>query len=187
MKTLLNSVSRDIVSLNERSKQYIKNFNEITNSINDNTRNVVISNQLTNFTSIINEQRKDINLLVDEVNGGKHGIIHPQILPPKIFMEELQIFEKRHNNKYPIQVNKKSYQHLIDISEIGIANVNKRLLYSIKISFIESDNYFTFRLIPIPKKIGNVFLAVIPEHKFSMVNKQKTLYVPTNRETINSC
>ena len=87
-------------------------------------------------------------------------------------MEELKTIEKKYNNKYPIQLIEENYQHLIDISEISIVIVNKKLLYSIKIPLLEFESFFIFS---IPQKTGNIILTVIPEHEFLMVHEQKTL------------
>ena len=102
-------------------------------------------------------------------------------------MEELKTFEKKYNNNYPIQLTEENYQHLIDISDMGIAIANQKLLYSIKILVLEFENFSILQLISIPKTIGNVFLPIIPEHEFLMFNEQKTLYVQTdNKESINN-
>lgn len=76
IKSILNYASLDINKLEEFNKR----MNSVINSTNDNTNNIFISSQLTNCMIVLTELSEDINTLIDVVNGGKHGIIHPQVL-----------------------------------------------------------------------------------------------------------
>ena len=187
IKTILNSASHDIQILNEHSKANVERLNKMINETNTNTRSIIINNQITICTLSLQELSEDINLLIDSINDGKHGIIHPQILTPKIFLNCLYDFEQHNNMKYQIPLKEENFQNIIDISQISISIVNKRLLYSIKVPQLETETYQVHHLIPIPKKIQNTFLAVIPEHDYILLDEQRTLYVPSDEKTINDC
>ena len=96
---------------------------------------------------ILTELSKDINLVIDVINDGKHGIIHPQLLTPRILITELREFEETLGVKYPIPLKETNYQHIIDISEIGIIIIDGKLLYSIKIPVLEADQFKVQHLI----------------------------------------
>ena len=89
--------------------------------------------------------------------------------------------------QYQIPLKEENFQNIIDTSRISISIVNKRLLYSIKVPQLETKTYQIHHLIPIPKTIQIAFLAVIPEHDYILLNKKKTLYVPSDEKTINDC
>ena len=129
----------------------------------------------------------DANLLINAINDGKHNIIFPQILTPTAFMNGFREFEVKNSEKYIIKLDESNYQHILDISEIKIAILNKRLLYSIKVPLMETENFQLQRLIPIHKKIGKTFLGVIPEHEFILLNEQRTIYVPGDQEFVTKC
>ena len=80
------------------------------------------------------ELSDDINLLIDSINDGKHGTIHPQILTPGTFLNALYDFEQHNNIKYQIPLKEENFQNIIDISQISISIIDKRLVYSIKVS-----------------------------------------------------
>ena len=187
VKTILNSASHDIQILNEHSKANVERLKKIINETNTNTRSIIINNQITNCTLSLQELSEDINLLIDSINDGIHGTIHPQIMTPKMFLNCLYDFEQHNNAKYQIPLKEENFQNIIDISQISISIVNKRLLYSIKVPQLETETYQVHHLIPIPKKIQNAFLVVIPEHDYILLDEQKTLYVPSDEKTINVC
>ena len=78
----------------EHSEENVKKFNEMRNQINNNTQNVFISNQVMMCTMILTELSEDINLVIDAINDGKHGIIHPQLITPRILITELRESEE---------------------------------------------------------------------------------------------
>ena len=164
----------------------MERLNKMINETNTNTRSIIMNNQITICTLSLQELSEDINLLIDSINDGKHGIMHPQILTPKIFLNWLYDFEHHNNVKYQIPLKEENFQN-IDIPRISISIVNKRLLYSIKVPQLETETYQVHHLIPIPKKIQNTFLAVIPEHDYILLVEQRTLYVPSDEKTINDC
>ena len=182
IKTILNSASHDIQILNEHSKANVERLNKMINGTNTNTGSIIINNQITICTLSLQELSEDINLLIDSINDGKHCIIHPQILTPKIFLNCLYDFEQHNNVKYQIPLKEENFQNIIDISQISISVVNKRLLYSIKVPQLETETYQVHHPIPIPKKIQNTFLAVIPEHDYILLDEQRTLYVPSDKK-----
>ena len=40
---------------------------------------------------ILEELSDDVTLIIDTVNDGKHGIIHPQLLTPRTFLDALRV------------------------------------------------------------------------------------------------
>ena len=72
------------------------------NHINNNTRNILISNQIIMCAMVLGELSEDSNLVIDAINDGKHEIIHPQLLTPRIFLDALKEFEESLSTKYPI-------------------------------------------------------------------------------------
>ena len=59
------------------------------------------------------------NWIVDVINDGKHGIVHPIISNPEILFLELVQQENVNNQKYSVKLLLQNYQHIIDISEIS--------------------------------------------------------------------
>ena len=90
LKTWLSSTSQDLRSLNELSESRAKELNSIINSTNINQQNLVVGNIITVCSLAVAELNEDLNMLINAINNGKHGIIHPQILTPAVLTSELR-------------------------------------------------------------------------------------------------
>ena len=55
---------------------------------------IVITHHISILRIVISELSEDISLLKNEIKDGKHGIIHPQILPPSKLIEGFKQFEE---------------------------------------------------------------------------------------------
>ena len=125
----------------EHNKENFERFNKMIAQINNKTRNILTSNQITMCAMMLGELSEDINLVIDAINDGKHEIFHPQLLTPRIFLNALEEFEESLSTKYPIPLRDTNFQHIIDISEIGIIMLNGNLVYSVKIPIFETDQF----------------------------------------------
>ena len=121
----------------------------------------------------ITEYSEDINLIIDAINDGKHGIAHTQILTPEILIQELRTLEEVNNQKYLIKLLLENYQQIIDISEISVGIINKRLVYAVKVPVLKHDDLQTLHLILIPIRQGNGLIAPIPSHEIILTNLVK--------------
>ena len=134
---------------------------------------------------MIEELQEDINILITAINDGKHGIIHPQLLMPQMLIDTINEYETVHRTRYHFDANPESYQHIIGISEINVAIIKKSLTHIVDIPVLEKEEYTINHVIPIPKKIQNTHIAIIPDHEYLF--KFETGYVPTDSETLNTC
>lgn len=170
----MNSASHDLMTLNAETQTRMKQLNQLINSTNQNSKEIVITNLISGTEIAVAEYGEDLNLIIDAINDGKHGIVHPQILTPAILIQELRHIEEKNNQKYPIQLVDENYQQIIDISEITISIINKTLVYIVKVPLLEYEDLQTLHLIPIPMPRGNSFNAPIPSHEVVLANFEKT-------------
>ena len=96
-----------------------------------------MASKLITCEILIEELHDDIETALAAINNGKHGIIHPQILIPKILMDTIKGFEAAHRTRYPFDANSESYQHIIDLSEVYAALIRKTLTYIVSIPVLE--------------------------------------------------
>ena len=144
-------------------------------------------NFITTVEISITEYSENLNLIIDVINNGKHGIVHPQILTREIFIQELRTLEEVNYQKYPIKLLLEKYQYIIDVSEIFVEFINKRLVYVVKVHVLEHDALQTLHLVPIPIRQGNGFIAPILSHEIILKNLEESLYIPLDFETLRSC
>ena len=98
IKMLLNSASHNLANIQEHSKENVERYNRLTNHTNTNIRNLCLAHHLAICSIISRAIGDDIEIMVDAINDGKHGIVHPLLLQPRDFIKYLKSFEK-HNNE----------------------------------------------------------------------------------------
>ena len=187
IKLLLNSATTDLNTLELHSKENVNCLNQLANGTNKNTQNLASANQITVCMMIVDELSEDINLLINAINDGKNGIVHPQLLTPDILILEMKEFEEKLNVKYTIPLKESNFQHIIDISIVNVAIAKNRFVYSIHIPIPETETYEIKHLIPIPKQISSVFLAIIPDYEYLFMGQGHTTYVPTDKTALDTC
>ena len=136
IKTLLNSASHNLANLQDHNKENVEQYNRLTNHTDTNTKNLFLAHQLA-ICSIMSGKIGDYNeIMVDAINDGKHGIVHPLLLQPRVLIKSLKSFEEHYNKKYPISLIEENYQHLIKISKVDIGILNSTLIYSIQLNYL---------------------------------------------------
>ena len=117
MKTWISSSSHDLQLLNDHSESHIKQLNDIINTTNTTQKNIVVGNIIALRAMAVEELSEDLNLLINAINDGK------------TLISELRKIKEDLITKYPVKFCPKNYQHIIDISEISIGIIKKRLVY----------------------------------------------------------
>ena len=68
---------------------------------------------------------------------------------------------------------------------VNVALIRETLTNIISIPLLEKEEYIITHVIPIPQRIQNTHMSLMPEHEYLFTSK--TAYVPTDRETRNKC
>lgn len=187
IKVILNTFRQDLEQLSKEGKAYFNAGSRIANTVNNNTLNLYISNQIAICYMTLIELNEDVNTLLNAIGDGKYGIIHPQVLAPVTLINGIRYFEDHFNVKYTIPLEIANYQKILDISEKSITLINYKLVYILLIPLLEPDDYEIRRLIPIPFKHGNNFVAIIPESEILLINKQHTHYLTADSQYLRNC
>ena len=116
-----------------------------------------------------------MDIAINAINDGKHGVAHPQILTPGLLKETIGEFEKI--NKH-FDNTEDNYQHIIDISTIQVAVVQGLLTYIVKMPILEAEEGTIKHVIPLPERIQETFLALVPDHEY--IISYKDPFSPTD-------
>ena len=157
---LLDTSSMGYIALQEKISEESDYARKLRSSVN-NTKNISISNKLITSIILIDELHEDINLAIND--NQRHGIVHPQILTPKILKETIQEFKTTQRTRYNLDSAEESYQHILDISQINVAIIKHVLTHVIKIPTLEKKEVTIRRILPIPELIQNTYISLIPE------------------------
>ena len=98
IRSILNSSYNPGFLLSD-SKDNIEEFNRLTEGANNNTKNIIISDQITIIAMLVDELSQDVSLLINSINDGKHGILHQLILTFSTLLEALKDFGNKYNTK----------------------------------------------------------------------------------------
>ena len=134
---------------------------------------------------MIDENNEDIDTAINSINDGKHGVVHPQLLTPKILKETTREFEERQRTRYHFNAAESNYQYIIDISQLSVAIIKGLFTYIVSIPIIEKEEGQIQRIIPISYPVQNVYFSIIPDHDY--VLKYRDSYVRTDKETVSNC
>lgn len=185
LKLLLDTSTTDHKTLMDQFTGGSETIRKLKNNVNDNTKGIYVNSKLVIGALLIDELNEDIDTAINAINDGKHGIIHPQLLTPRILRETINKFEEKHRIRYHFDNTEDNYQHIIDISSIQVAIIQGLLTYVIKMPVLEQEEGIIKHVIPIPEKIHNTFLALIPEHEYLILYKDS--YSPIDTNLLDKC
>lgn len=186
IKMILDSSSQDYKFLENKLVADYDILNQMKAEINNNKKSLFIQQKLLIAETLIEEMNDDIDLAISSINLGKHGIINPQILTPRMLHETIDGFEKEFRTKYHIESDERNYQHIIDISEITTIIKNHHLVYIIKIPILDEKEMTIVRSLPIPERIINgQAMVFLPNHEYIL--QTKTEYVPIDKTDLEKC
>ena len=178
-----SSVDHDLVRhLGDYERDSAKN---ISVGLNRAAKDSFVNSKLLLASIMIDETNEDIDMAINAINDGKHGIVHPQILTPKILKDTIKDFEERHRTRYHFDNEEENYQHIIDISQVSVAVIKGLFTYVIEIPVLEKEEGSLQKIIPIPEKVNGVHLSIVPDH--DLIVKYRDSYVPTDLITIDKC
>ena len=185
LKLIVDSSSvnhKELIGNQNAERELARNLSSGLNTV---SRDSFVNSKLLIAAIMMDETSEDIDMAINAINDGKHGIIHPQILTPTMLKTTIKEFEKKHRIRYHFDADETSYQHIIGISQLSVAILKGLFTYVVKIPIIEQEEGTIKHIIPIPHPIQNLCLAVIPDHDY--VIKFRDSYVITDKETINKC
>ena len=123
LKLILNSYSTNHESLMLQENQERAIARNLSNEINKAAQENFINSKLVVAAILIDKINEDIDMAINAINDGKHGIIHPQILTPAMLKETIKDFENNQRTRYHFDNSEENYQHIINISTLSVAAI----------------------------------------------------------------
>ena len=129
-------------------------------------RDSFVNSKLVIAVIMIDETNEDIDTAIDSINDGKHRVVHPQLLTPKILKGTIREFKKRQRTRYHFDAEESNYQHIIDISQLSVAIIKGLFTCVVTIPIIEKEEEQIQRIISISHPVQNVYFPIIPDHDY---------------------
>ena len=179
----LSSVNHKELLFNQNNERELAR--NLSTGMNTLSRDNFVNAKLLVAAIMIDETNEDIDVALNSINDGKHGIVHPQILTPAILKEALKEFEIKQRTRYHFDAEEKSYHNIIDICRLSVAVVKGLLTYILDIPIIEQEEGLVQRIILIPYLFQNLYFSIVPDYDYTI--RFRDPYVPTDRITLEKC
>ena len=150
LKLILDSSLTNHESLMLQENQERAIARNSSNGINKAIQENFINSKLVLAAVLINEINEDINMAINAINDGKHGIIHPQILTPAMLKETIKEFENNQRTRYNFNNSEDNFQNIIDISTLSVVIIGGLFTYILEIPILDKEEGTLLHLIPIP-------------------------------------
>lgn len=212
-----NKATLDIIKLQTRIVQStLNNYNNVTNTINDNTiklkttldqlinavnnntqklQIIDISQTLTQhlifFNIILTEFNQETEELIESVIWGQNGQLHPSIINPKTMINQLIEIEKIIPKQLSIPQNPEEIINFMDFLKlltISLHFMDTYLIYTIYIPLCEIDNYMIYHITPFPVPIkNNNYIFIKPSNEYLAISQDNEKFVTFTHQDYNLC
>lgn len=187
IKTQILTNLDDMKSFNARLATINCNNELLANRTLQNELDLELEELIIELTSFVNEYGEDINNLMNAIADGRHGIVHPQLVPPNALFKKLEeaLVSK---DVLPVPLEVTSFVSLVDLSETTLACINNRLVYILLIPILENRPYDAYRVIPIAHEVGpSKFTFYDPPDEYIILNSLQSTFSVTTEDELDKC
>ena len=178
-------------SLSVNRKELLNNLNSerqlagnLSIGVNAISRDSFVNSKLEIALIMIDETNEDIDTEINSIDYGKHRVVHPQLLTPKILKETIREFEERQRIRCHFDAEESNYQHIFEISQLSVAIIKGLFTYVVSIPIIEKEEGQIQKIIPFPHPVQNVYFSIIRVHDY--VIKYRDSYASTNKQAVSN-
>lgn len=132
------------------------------------------------LSQLIVELREELEVTISAILFSKQNVLHPSIITPRRFYNELLKVKTNTNFEFPINNdNIDNVYKYFEICQLSVIYANKNLIYAIKIPLVTKELYQLYNLVPLPTKSLNstsVYSFINPTFPFLLLSTTRTFY-----------
>lgn len=147
-----------------------------------------INQHLTFLTLMCNELNNELSTLITAVLFAKQHTLHPKIISPIQYIDELQKTIKYVPTglHYPYRLDYSFAHELLNLVTLQVFYMNNRLIYVISNPLISETTYHLYALIPLPiLQNDKTYLFIQPSTKYLAMSTTKIQY--TTLDDLSHC
>lgn len=91
----------------------------------------------------------------------------------------------KENQRLPIDFNIENPLHIFKYSQVSASLFGKRLLLEVTIPIVERETYTVYKIIPIPTRINNNTVIILPSSHYILLNNEAKEYIPITSKEFN--
>lgn len=171
----VSSLKQNEKKLNENLKLINTFASETSNSLDKLELESLILQHTITLSALANQILSHCNEYIEAINLGKHGILSPQIITPKILYDEISLYKGE--NELPILPDLENVHVLYKIMELEIFSSNGLIVFVIKIPLVNKNTFNIYQIISLPIQHPNsTYISYIaPQKEFLLLSHTKTL------------
>ncbi|KAL4127114.1 hypothetical protein QTP88_011312 [Uroleucon formosanum] len=212
-----NKMTLDLINIQTRIVQStLNNFNNITNTINENTiklkttleqlicdvnnsvhniQKIDVSQTLTQhlifFNIILTEFNQETEELIESIVWGQNQQLHPSIINPNTIINQLKEIEKILPKQLSIPQSPEKINNFLDFLKLLTISLNfmdTYLIYTIYIPLCELDNYVIYHITPFPVPIkNNNYIFIKPSNEYLAISQDNEKFVIFTHQDYMMC
>ncbi|XP_055858938.1 uncharacterized protein LOC129921228 [Episyrphus balteatus] len=135
---------------------------------------------MTFLTYLINECNEQYDLIISAILFSKTNILHPSIITPKRFIDELLNNTHRLNNgkSFPLPLEYDNSFKLIEISKLKAFYKENKLVFVIQTPLVTYTEFNLYKLHPLPVPLrNNSFIFINPSANYLAISVNKLSYI----------
>ncbi|XP_033319429.1 uncharacterized protein LOC117216655 [Bombus bifarius] len=182
IKTVLSNQTALIKRVldNTKTNQLENLANDIHKIENHNEKNEILVSLLIQTESTISELHINIDEIFNTVMLGKQGIINPQVIEPEQFLKTLDQITRQNFMTNHIEPSVQNFQLILDLSKLKVWIRDNKLIYTITVPLLESNEWKITKIYPIPSKQNFVFIAPVIETDLILTDSKQYTFVDSH-------
>lgn len=176
------TLNEDIAQLNE-----FLNTDGVYKRKND--LSIRLLSYLNAITYMVSELNEQLDILIDAILFAKSNVIHPKMIAPLTFIEELnkQSRSLRDGKTFPLPLEPHYAFKMLEISRVLCSYSDERLIFIIETPICDPTVFNTYRSLPLPVIVtkSESYLYLEPTFPFLLLSQNKMQY--KQLKDLNEC
>lgn len=191
VKSTITNFNNTITNLDKNRIIFNDNFQKLSNfskNLNNKIYNLEMKQRLDeHFASLslfVSELENEISTLINAILFAKSNSIHPIIITPHQFIDELMktLPHLPESSNYPLTLTLQNSHSLMELSQVQYYFSDERIIFIIKLPLISQNHFYLYNLVPLPVYHAKLkaFLFILPSNKFLILSENRNLYTTLN-------
>lgn len=175
----ISSLNRNELIFSENFKKLYNFSNRVSEDLNSFDMKRQADDRLSLLTLLSEEVENEISTAIDAVLLAKGNVIHPTLISPKTFIEELTMTLPHLPSllTYALPLKLENAHELMKVSKIYVYYKRPNLICVVSNPLIQAESLTLYNLIPVPTKDkNNTFFFIQPTTPFIGITDDKTQY-----------
>lgn len=195
LKSSINILENDLNTAKNKINQIYKSLLDISGTIvfdMDIINQKIHINQVLNhitlcFIQFLNNQK----LIIDSLAVGQNKNNNANLIPPKIFYNELDAISneiRMEKLQLPIVLSKENLYLFYQISTVQSCVLDDQLIVQFTLPLTSTETYNLFKATSIPYRLqNNIFTYILPQNEYFAMDELKEKFIAVSQIELQSC